>query len=80
MIKIDEMEKNKAALVKACLCPSCPSWVQCGEAGGFCIPSIGKSKCIKEENGCLCPGCPVAQKFDLGSVFYCIKGSAKERG
>lgn len=79
MIDFAEMEKSKEALQGACLCPSCPSWVSCGEKAGFCIPSVGKSRCIKKENGCLCPACPVAEKMKLEHDYYCTRGSEKEQ-
>ncbi|MCQ1537390.1 DUF2769 domain-containing protein [Methanosarcina sp. KYL-1] len=62
-----------------CICPDCPSWVECGEKGGFCFETIEKSRCISEENGCICLGCPVAISFGFEYMYYCTKGSAKEQ-
>jgi len=61
---------------KMCLCPACPTYVNCKELI-FCI--IGKSKCIKQEKGCLCPGCPVQTKMDFKNISYCTRGSEKEQ-
>jgi len=64
---------------KMCLCPGCPTWVECGEKGGFCLATIGKSKCIKVDKGCICGSCPVTQKLGLTHWKYCIMGSEKEQ-
>lgn len=72
-----EMEENRNMVLSMCICRSCPSWVECKENGGFCFPTIGKSKCIKEEKGCVCGGCPVTKKMKLKHVYYCTKGSEK---
>lgn len=61
-----------------CICPGCPSWRECGEKGGFCLSTIGKSSCITEEKGCICPRCPVTSKKGLKHDYYCTKGSEKE--
>ncbi|MCK5661811.1 MAG: DUF2769 domain-containing protein, partial [Methanosarcinales archaeon] len=53
--------------------------VTCGEKGAYCFPTIGKSKCITEENGCICGGCPVTEKMGLKHIYYCTKGSEKEQ-
>jgi hypothetical protein len=50
----DEMEQNKTMVLSMCICNSFPSWVECGEKGGFCFPTIGKSSCITDEKGCIC--------------------------
>jgi len=73
-----EEEKKKMVLEK-CICAKCPSWVECGEKGGYCHPAIGKSKCIKEEKGCICGGCPVTKELGLKHGYYCTKGSEKEQ-
>jgi hypothetical protein len=58
------MEKNididVEGLKAQCICPGCPSYVNCGEPIAFCLISI--SKCIKTEQGCICSGCPVYEK------------------
>lgn len=74
-----EMEKKKQMVLSMCICKTCPSWVECDEAGGFCFMSIGKSKCISEEKGCICGGCPVYEKMGLKNLYYCLKGSEKEQ-
>ncbi len=51
-----EMAEKKQMVLGMCVCAKCPSWVDCGEKGGFCFPAIGKSSCITEEKGCICGG------------------------
>lgn len=75
----EEMEQKLQMGISMCICPSCPSWVTCGEKGAYCFPTIGKSKCITEENGCICGACPVTEKMGLKHIYYCIKGSEKEQ-
>jgi len=58
--------------IKMCICGSCPSYKECSEKKAFCF--LGKSKCIKEENGCICSGCPVHSKFGLKHGYYCTRG------
>lgn len=75
----EEMEQKKQMILSMCICDSCPSWVECGEKGGFCFVLIGKSSCIKEEKGCTCGGCPVTDKLGLTGIYYCTRGSQKEQ-
>lgn len=75
----EEMEQKKQMILSMCICGSCPSWVDCGEKGGFCFVKIGKSSCIKEEKGCTCGGCPITEKMGLTHMYYCTKGSQKEQ-
>lgn len=75
----EEIEKKKAMVLELCICSTCPSWVECGEKGGFCFHTIGKSSCIKEEKGCICGGCPVFEKMSLANIYFCTKGSEKEQ-
>jgi hypothetical protein len=73
--KIDK----KQTIIDQCICSNCPSWIECNEEGGFCVASIGKSKCIIHENGCICGGCPVYEKMKLSHMYYCIRGSEKDQ-
>jgi len=73
------MEERKKMVLGMCICKSCPTYVECGEAGGYCFPLIGKSGCIKEEKQCTCGKCPVYSKMDLKNMFYCTRGSEKEQ-
>jgi hypothetical protein len=75
----EEMEQKKEMVMSMCICPSCPSWVECGEKGGYCFPTIGRSDCINEESGCICGGCPVTEEMGLTNVYYCTRGSEKEQ-
>ncbi|WP_462272880.1 DUF2769 domain-containing protein [Methanohalophilus sp.] len=78
-ISPEEMEQKKEMVMSMCICPSCPSWVECGEKGGYCLSTIGKSDCIKEESGCICGGCPVTEELGLTNGYYCTRGSEKEQ-
>lgn len=71
----NEMEEKKEMVLSMCICPSCPSWVECDEDGGFCFVTIGKSECISEEKGCVCGQCPVTEELGLTHEFYCTRGS-----
>ncbi|MBD3398576.1 DUF2769 domain-containing protein [Candidatus Micrarchaeota archaeon] len=62
-----------------CICRQCPSFVECKEKIAYCLPSIGKSSCIKEEKGCICGACPVTKEMGLTHGYYCIRGSEKEQ-
>jgi hypothetical protein len=65
---------------KECLCPTCPTFVDCSveeDDRAFC--TIGKSGCISEEKGCLCPTCPVAARLELKNRFYCTRGSENQQ-
>lgn len=75
----EEMEDRKKMVLEMCICGSCPSWVECGEEGGFCFPTIGRSGCIEEERGCTCPTCPVTEKMGLKHIYFCTRGSEKEQ-
>ncbi|MDE4907755.1 DUF2769 domain-containing protein [Methanogenium marinum] len=58
---------------------TCPSWVNCGEKGGYCAAAIGKSTCIHEEKGCLCRSCPAFKNAGLKHTGFCTKGSENEQ-
>ncbi len=75
----EELEATKKMILEMCLCKNCPTYVDCGEPGGYCFVTIGKSGCISEEKGCLCPSCPVTAKMGLKHMYYCIRGSEKEQ-
>ncbi len=80
VIKLDKnMEEKMKMVLDLCVCSNCPSWVDCGEKGGFCFPSIGKSQCIVEEKGCICGECPVTEKKGLKHMYYCTRGSEMEQ-
>lgn len=55
-----------------CICAMCPSFKDCGEPIGYCLPGVATSTCIKSELGCVCPGCPVYDQLELDSDYYCI--------
>lgn len=68
-------EQKQEYVFANCICGKCPSWVECGEKGGFCL--VGRSDCITEKKGCICPDCPVTKKMRLKWGYYCIEGSAQ---
>ena len=70
---------EKEMVLKMCICKNCPSFAECNEEIGYCLESIGKSKCIKEEKGCICGGCPVTKEMKLKHSYYCTRGSEKEQ-
>ena len=76
----DEYAKKTAEIKKVCkdYCGQCPSYAGTKEKDlGFCI--TGKSKIIKEENGCLCAACPVTGDLSLSWEYYCTRGSGSEQ-
>jgi hypothetical protein len=78
MANAQKKEMDEKEVIQKCLCPSCPSYVDCGEKG-FCYQDTPKSKCIKKEQGCLCPACPVEQAMGYEHVLYCTRGNEKEQ-
>ena len=70
-------EQKREYVFANCICGKCPSWVECGEKGGFCL--VGKSDCITEKKGCICPDCPVTAKLKLKWGYYCIEGNAQSQ-
>jgi hypothetical protein len=56
-----------------CICPMCPSYVNCSEPLAYCLPGVDISKCIKSERGCVCPGCPVYEQMGFDRDYYCIR-------
>jgi hypothetical protein len=75
----EELDHDQRLVLTLCICSSCPSWVECGEKGGYCAPGVGRSKKIRKERGCICGGCPVAEKFGLVRDYFCTRGSEKEQ-
>ena len=71
------MDRNKG--IGLCLCPECPSFVDCKEEIAYCLAPAGKSACIREEAGCLCPGCPVLEEEGFSHVYYCTRGSETDQ-
>jgi len=69
------VDRKEAA--SACICPMCPTFVDCGEELGFCFMEAGASKCIRSELGCICPGCSVQEQMKFHHMFYCTRGSDK---
>ncbi len=75
----EEMKEKKKMAIEMCVCRNCPSFVDCKEEIAYCFPTIGKSKCIKEEKGCICGGCPVTANLGLKHGYYCTRGSDEEQ-
>ena len=74
----NETQQRTEELLNMCICSGCPSWIECGEKGGFCLSAIGKSSCITDEKGCICSRCPVTGEMELKHDYYCTRGSEKE--
>jgi len=72
-------QQDQRLVLTLCICSSCPSWVECGERGGYCSANIGRSRKIKKERGCICGGCPVAEKMGLVRDYFCTRGSEKKQ-
>jgi len=76
----EDYSKRISEINKTCkeYCGGCPSYVGTGEKDlVFCI--TGKSKTIKEENGCLCAACPVSGDLSLKWEYYCTRGSGTQQ-
>ncbi len=73
-------EEMRSVLEEECLCKDCPSYVKCGEMGGYCFQQVGKSKCIKKMRGCECGACSITKMEGLTGMYYCVKGAAKKGG
>ncbi|MEE9192698.1 MAG: DUF2769 domain-containing protein [Candidatus Aerophobetes bacterium] len=74
----NERRQRSEELLRMCICSGCPSWIECGEKGGFCLSAIGKSSCITDHKGCICSRCPVTGKMGLKHDYYCTRGSEKK--
>jgi len=61
---------------KMCICPRCPSYVECKD-NTFCLGK--KSECIKKEKGCICGACPVQLELKLEHGYYCTRDSEKKQ-
>ena len=57
---------------KKCICPKCPTYIECKEKIAFCF--TGTSKCIKEGKGCICPECIVHKQMKFKKWYYCLEG------
>lgn len=64
-----ELEEKKMMVLSMCICAGCPSWVECGEKGGFCFQTMGNSTCITGEKGCIRDRCPVTAEMVLTHSF-----------
>ncbi|NTW29159.1 MAG: DUF2769 domain-containing protein [Coriobacteriia bacterium] len=73
------MDKSGAA--SACICPSCPTYVDCDKRLAFCVEDDEESRCIVTERGCMCGSCPVEAEMGFMLAYYCTLGgdSARER-
>jgi len=75
-----EIDANYAdEVLGMCICMTCPSWVNCGEKGGYCLSMFGKSACIKDEKGCVCRQCWAFKRAGLSQISFCTRGSADEQ-
>jgi len=77
-LSLNDTRQRSEEFLNMCICPQCPSWIECGEKGGFCLSAIGKSSCKTEQKGCIFPGCPVTGEMGLKHDYYCTRGSEKK--
>ncbi|AKB61241.1 DUF2769 domain-containing protein [Methanosarcina mazei] len=76
---IPSITKQEEIVTQMCICPDCPSWVESGERGGFCLDTISKSKYISEKNGCICSECPIAKRVGFENSYYCMRESSEKQ-
>lgn len=62
--------------VERCLCPDCPSFP--GEGTIYC--ARGRSAKPVRERGCVCGDCKNFKEYGLKGDYYCVEGTAEERG
>ncbi len=74
---VEDEPGTKEKVLGLCLCPTCPSWAECGEKGGFCLSAIGKSGCINKRRGCICGGCQARKMLGFKNYYYCMDGPEK---
>ncbi|MDD1758243.1 MAG: DUF2769 domain-containing protein [Methanotrichaceae archaeon] len=74
--KLKDKLPDEKELKGTCICPNCPTYVDCDELA-FCLESSSKSKCIRIEKGCLCPPCPVESLMGFRHGHYCTRGNEK---
>lgn len=76
------MELNESdvdEVLGMCICMTCPSWVNCGDKGGYCLSIVGRSRCIEEAKACFCPRCRAFIMAGLNHTRFCIRGSEEEQ-
>lgn len=69
------MDKKQA--MGLCMCKGCPSFFECKEKIAFCFN--GKSKCIRDKQGCICGNCPVHKEMGLENYYFCMAGKGKTK-
>ena len=73
------IKETREKMLELCICPQCPSFVDCKEEITFCLAESGKSKCIKDRKGCVCGGCPVEKQMGFNHGYYCVLGAEKDQ-
>ena len=71
---------NKDNYVR-CLCYSgrCPTYNENNlDSGLFC--ARGKHPKNPQRKNCICPDCSVWAQYQLSNLYFCVEGSAEERG
>ncbi|HHD10969.1 MAG TPA: DUF2769 domain-containing protein [Deltaproteobacteria bacterium] len=71
----EEYEERQQYVLKNCLCPSCPTYVEGDYPYGYCFPPIGTSRKIMHEKECICETCPIYREYELNHTFYCTRCS-----
>jgi len=68
-----------------CRCPQCPVQAKsdcASRADGNLYCARGKAPCddLDKNESCICSSCLVWDENNLGSMYYCIRGSAEDNG
>ena len=70
------MVEINAANRESCLCPHCPTYVECmtlEEESLFCGTSVTMCDGVERE-GCVCVRCAVHAAYGLSGTYYCLEG------
>ncbi|MCL5969936.1 MAG: DUF2769 domain-containing protein [Patescibacteria group bacterium] len=75
MSRVVNNERNQ----RHCRCPSCPVLEKssCDKKKVlFCATGKAQCKDLDNQQACSCPGCLVWEEYNLGTLYFCINGSA----
>jgi len=67
---------DEKGLREMCICPNCPTYIDCGELV-FCLESSNKSKCVRFEKECLFPSRLVVSLMGFRHSHYCTRENDK---
>ncbi len=78
----EDMKKREEMVNSMCICRGCPTYTVLGKEDdymGYCFPGRGRSKNIKDEQGCICGTCPIYGMFRYLTQYYCTRGTEQEQ-